>query len=149
MKLLNMFNSLSNLETALLVVFVFYLTMPIETPSVLANMVDSSMGMLSMFIITVYLFFNTNPIIAILYVFVAYELLRRSSEHTGRVSMVKFTPTQAKKDTKMASMNPPKSTSLEEEMVSKMAPVGHSDVSVYTNSTFKPVSEDVGTASQY
>jgi len=149
MKLLNMFNSLSNLETALLVVFVFYLTMPIDTPAFLAKSVDSSMGMLVMFTLTVYLFFYTNPLIAILYVFVAYELLRRSSEETGRVSMVKFTPTQAKKDSKMASMNPTKSSSLEEDMVNKMAPIGHSDVSVYTNSTFKPVSEDVGTASQY
>jgi len=30
-----------------------------------------------------------------------------------------------------------------------MAPVGHSDISVYSDSTFKPVAENVGTASLY
>jgi hypothetical protein len=47
----------------------------------------------------------------------------------------------------MANMNPPKKETLEEEIVDKMAPVGHSDMSVYTVSSFKPVAESVGTAS--
>ena len=47
----------------------------------------------------------------------------------------------------MKAMNPSKIESLEEEVVNKMAPVGHSDISVYTTSTFKPVAEKVGSAS--
>jgi len=49
----------------------------------------------------------------------------------------------------MKVMNPPKSSSLEEEVVEKMAPIGHSDISVYANSSFKPVAENVGSASVY
>jgi hypothetical protein len=47
----------------------------------------------------------------------------------------------------MKTMNPVVVETLEEEVVNKMAPVGHSDISVYTESTFKPVAEKVGSAS--
>jgi hypothetical protein len=59
-----------------------------------------------MFAITLYLFFYSNPILAILYIFVAYELLRRSAAFTGRVAMIQYTPTQQKKDNQMQKMNP-------------------------------------------
>ena len=47
----------------------------------------------------------------------------------------------------MKKMNPPKNHTLEEEMVEKLAPIGHSDLSVYTASTYSPIYEDVGGAS--
>lgn len=141
--------SLTNLEISTLVVFIVYLIMPIQMPEPVANLADSPLGMLGMFLITIYLFFNANPLLAILYVFVAYELIRRSSNVAGRVEMVKYTPSQIKKDAQMKAMNPNKVKSLEEEVVEQMAPVGHSDISVYSDSTFKPIAENVGTASLY
>jgi uncharacterized membrane protein (DUF485 family) len=145
----NVFKTLTHIEIALLVVFVVYIVLPIQTPNFLAGSIDSPLGMLTIFIVTVYLFFNTNPIVAVIYVFVAYELIRRSSNKPVRVNMVKYTPSQTMKDSEMKVMNPPKTSSLEEEVVGKMAPIGHSDVSVYANSTFKPIAENVGTASVY
>lgn len=141
--------SLSNVEISALVVFAFYLIMPIQMPAPVANMVDSPLGMLGIFLITIFLFFNANPLLAILYVFVGYELMRRSSNVTGRVEMVKYTPSQIKKDSHMKAMNPKKTKSLEEDVVEQMAPIGHSDISVYSASTFKPVAEKIGTASLY
>mgnify|MGYP003351146204 CR=1 FL=1 len=127
MDIFKMFQSLSKLESALLVIFVLYIIFPIDTPEFLAGMVDSSLGMLTIFIVTLYLFFNVNPIIAIVYIFVAYELLRRSSQKSGKVVIAKYTPTQAKKDAQMQAMNPPQKESLEEEVIKKMAPIGQSD----------------------
>jgi hypothetical protein len=49
----------------------------------------------------------------------------------------------------MKAMNPPQKETLEEEIVDKMAPVGHSDPSVFTDSEFKPVADKVGPASIY
>jgi hypothetical protein len=49
----------------------------------------------------------------------------------------------------MKKMNPVKTVSLEEEVVEQMAPVGKSDISVFTVSTFKPVAENVGSASMF
>jgi uncharacterized membrane protein (DUF485 family) len=145
----NMFRSFSQLEISLLVIFILYIVLPIQTPGFLANMVDSSLGMLSIFIVTIYLFFNVNPILAVVYVFVAYELLRRSSNKTGRVQIIQYTPTQAKKDAELQAMNPTRPESLEEEVVQKMAPIGHSDPSVFTSSSFKPVADNIRNASVY
>jgi uncharacterized membrane protein (DUF485 family) len=145
----NMFRSFSQLEIALLVIFILYIVLPIQTPDFLAGMVDSSLGMLSIFVVTIYLFFNVNPILAVVYVFVAYELLRRSSNRTGRVNMIKYTPSQAKKDAELKAMNPVRHETLEEEVVQKMAPIGHSDPSVFTSSGFKPVADNIRNASAY
>ncbi len=141
--------TMSPLEISVLVAFILYLVFPIQTPNFMAGLVDSPLGMVTIFVVTVYLFFYANPILAVVYIFVAYELLRRSSSVTGRVAMVQYTPSQIRKDVEMRAMNPPKSESLEEEVVLKMAPVGHSDMSVYTASSFKPVSESVSGASMY
>ena len=143
----NMVKSFSKLEIVLLVFFIIYLVLPIDTPAFLAGVIDSPLGMLSMFIITVYLFVKVNPILAVIYIFVAYELLRRSSNLTGRQTIMKYTPSQRKKDSQMRAMNPPKQETLEEEVVLQMAPIGRSDPSVYTSSTFKPVAENVKGAS--
>ena len=149
MNIANLFKSFSQLEISLLVVFIIYIALPIKTPDFLAGMVDSPLGMLTVFIITVYLFMTVNPILAIVYIFVAYELLRRSSRQTGRIQMIKYTPSQAKKDAVMKDLNPPRPESLEEEIVQKMAPIGHSDPSVYTSTSYKPVADKLQDASLY
>jgi len=142
-------DSLTNVETAVIVMLISYLALPIQLPDMFANMVDSPMGTIGIFILSVYLFFNANPLVAVLFVLVAYEMFRRSSNATGKAAMIKYTPTQARKDDKMKKMNPVKTTSLEEEVVNEMAPVGKSDVSVFTTSTYKPVAENVGSASMF
>lgn len=147
MKIPEVFRSLSKLEIALLVVFMSYIILPIPTPVFLSGLIDSPLGMLVIFLVTLYLFFYTNPILAIIYVFVAYELLRRSSIVTGRVAMIQYTPSQAQRDVQMKAMNPPQVDTLEEKVIKKMAPIGHSDPSTYLMSSYKPVAEDVGGAS--
>jgi hypothetical protein len=147
MKIPEVFKSLSKLEIALLIVFIMYIVLPISTPTFLSGTIDSPLGMLTIFLVTLYLFFYTNPVLAIVYVFVAYELLRRSSMVTGRVAMIQYTPSQAKRDIQMKAMNPPQVDTLEEQVIQQMAPIGHSDPSTYVMSSYKPVAEDVGSAS--
>lgn len=149
MKLQKMIGSLTQVEMIALAVFVLYIVLPIENPQFISNMVDTPLGMVGVLAVTLYLFFNANPLVAILYVFVAYELLRRSSKQTGKAAIQEHTPSQQKKDKKMEKMNPEKKETLEEEIVEKMAPIGHSDPVVFSESSFKPVAEDVGTASMY
>jgi hypothetical protein len=149
MNIANLVKSFSQLELSLLVIFVLYLVLPIQTPSFLAGSVDSSIGIVTMFAITIYLFFYSNPILAIIYIFVAYELLRRSSSFTGRVAMIQYTPTQQKKDTQMTKMNPVPSDILEVDVISQMAPIGKSDPIQFLSSSYKPIVESVGTASAF
>jgi uncharacterized membrane protein (DUF485 family) len=146
MNIPNLFKSFSQLELLLLVIFILYIVLPIQTPDFLAGAIDSSLGMLTIFIVTVYLFFHVNPILAVVYILVAYELLRRSANRTGRVSMIKYTPTQAKKDAELKALNPPVAETLEEQTIQKMAPIGHSEPSIFTSTTFKPVADNIKNA---
>jgi hypothetical protein len=86
------FKSLSKLEVLLLIVFIIYIVFPIETPTYLTGCIDSPLGMLIIFITSVYLFFHANSIVAVIYVLVAYELLRRSSQKKGQVILKEYKP---------------------------------------------------------
>ena len=144
-------------EIVLLVAFIIYLVFPIQTPSFLNGVIDSPIGLVTIFAITISLFLYTNPILAILYLFVAYEIIRRSSSKNIIVSSSSFkqvdnTPTLndidlAQKDVNLASIMPSEPT-LEEEVVNKMSPVGVSDAIVFTNSSYKPFAESVKGASK-
>ena len=107
----------------------------------------------------------TSPILGVLYIFVAYELIRRSSIQDARKNpqqlsgenstqympthVPKVVTTQSVKDSEMASMNPSRETSLEEEIVELRAPIGKSDPVKYTESSFKPVADNLIGASMY
>lgn len=149
MKFLNNFKKMTQLEMVLALLFVLYIVLPVEMPELISRLIDGSMGMLVLFGLAVYMFFNVNPVLAVLFVFVAYELLRRSSKTTGKEVIMKHTPSQAKKDEKMKKMNPVKKETLEEEIVDKMAPVGKSEMLSYVSSSFSPVAEEVNGASVY
>ena len=47
----------------------------------------------------------------------------------------------------MHHMNPPPEVTLEEEVVTKLAPIGQSQSSGYIDTSFKPISENVHSAS--
>ena len=149
MNIPSLFKSFSQLEIILLVIFILYIVLPIQTPGFLAGAINSSLGMLFIFIITVYLFFHVNPILAVVYIFVAYELLRRSGNSGGNVTLFQYTPTQAKKDADLKEMNPPRAETLEEQLIQKMAPIGYSDPSIFTSSSFKPVADNIKNASMF
>ena len=137
MNLLNTFKKMSKLEIGLSILFALFIILPLSVPDLLANFIDSAPGMIALFGV------------AVLFVFVVYELLRRSSKKTGKAIIQKHTPTQAKKDEKMKKMNPEKKETLEEEIVDKMAPVGKSDMISYVTTSFSPVAEEVNGASKY
>ena len=148
-KLSNTFNfkKISALEILVFILFVIYLVFQIQTPSVLIPFISSPFGITIVLIITLLVFFYTNPILGVLSLFVAYEFIRRSMSVVGKVVTVKYTPTQMKKDMEMVAMNPPKVVTLEEDIVSKMAPYGMSEPIKMELSSFKPVAENINNAS--
>ena len=141
-------HSISPLEIVLFAVFVLYLIFPVPTPSFLIQYINSNISIALIIILTFYMLFYTTPILAILTVFVAYELLRRS--HNGLVSkgVTRHSPSQWKKDAEMRKMNPPILKTLEEEVISTMAPVGKgSALYVSETSSFKPTQDKIAGAS--
>lgn len=149
MKLLNSFKSLSPLEIVTIVVFILFIIFPFKLPSTLANMVDCPVGFVLLFIITIYMFFNVNPVLGIVFIFVAYELLRRCSETTGKVAMLKYSPSQHNKDIELEKMNPPREVTLEEEVIRVMAPAQSEFIKGDSGSDFKPVMDPVVGASMF
>lgn len=141
MKLLESFKSIPPLEIALFIIFVIYIILPLNTPDFLAWYVDSPLGMIIIFCVTIFLFLYTNPVLGVLYIFVAYELLRRSSNVTARTAIVQYTPTQANKDAELKAMNPPKERTLEEEVIDIRAPIGKSQPVEFVTSDFKPIAD--------
>ena len=134
--------SISPLEILLFVLFVVYIVFSIPTPFFLIPLLDSPLGLGIVIITTLYLFLYTTPILGILSIFVAYEMLRRSSNVTGKTQIMKYTPTQVKKDKYMKEMNPPTHVlTLEEEVVKEMAPIGKSDPSTYIDTSYKPIAD--------
>ena len=141
------YQSLSKMEFGMLALFIIYLVMDIYPPEILASYLDTSLGMVGILLITLYVFMHYNPILGVVFLFVAYEIVRRSARVNNRVPMMLNTPTQAKKDAELAEMNPVSPATLEEEMVAQMAPIGKSSLISYVSSEYKPVAENVHNAS--
>jgi hypothetical protein len=141
------YQSLSKMEFGMLALFIIYLVMDIYPPEIVASYIDTSIGMVGILLTTLYVFMNYSPVLGVVFLFVAYEIVRRSARVNNRVPMMMYTPSQAKKDAELASMNPPVAASLEEEVVEQMAPVGKSSLISYTMSEYKPVSSDIHNAS--
>jgi len=147
MNLSTYFTSLSALEIGILILFVIYLVFDIYPTDTMAKYIDTPFGMASVLIITLYMFISFSPILGVIALFVAYEVIRRSAKINNRVAMIQYTPTQERKNVELAEMNAPQPTTLEEEMVATMAPIGKSSMISYQTSEFKPVAEELHGAS--
>ena len=148
MKLSDFSKSLSTLEIIVLVVFVIYLIFPLPTPQLIAPFINGSFGMLTVFIVVILIFLYTNPILGVVFIFVAYELLRRSAAVYKAQPMMKNSPTERKKTQEMVRMNPPKETTLEEQVIQKMAPAQKKFIRDDSGSNFKPVYHLINGASK-
>ncbi len=147
MNLSSYYNSLSQMEMGMLVLFVLFLVFDVYPPEAVAAYIDTSIGMVVILLTALYVFMNYSPVVGTVFLLVAYEIVRRAARVNNRVPMMLHTPSQDKKDAELAEMNPTQPTTLEEEMVEKMAPVGKSSIISYTMSEFKPVASDVHNAS--
>jgi hypothetical protein len=145
----NFVKKFSALEIIIMVILVLYLVFNIQTPDILTGYISSPIGIVIVLLLALCLFLYMNPVLGILGLFVAFELIRRSNAiaPVGKVTMLQYTPPQMKKDDEMVKMNPQKMASLEEEVVAQMAPLGVSEPAGYVTTSFRPVSENVHNAS--
>ena len=132
-------------ELVLIILLVVYLILGLKTPEPFASMIDSMGGKIVMFVVVIYLFMNAHPILAVLSLLVAFDLMRRSSMTTGIAALQKFAPSEEKKMSQFTAYNQ-FPYALEQEVVSKMAPIMKSGYSI-TPSSFKPLLDDTHDAS--
>ena len=161
--------NMSMTEIIVLCTFVLYLILPIGSPDIVSEFVVSPFGYLIIFIVTVFLFFYAHPILAILYVFVAYELLNRSIKALGgkkgrsttgprhvRINEVPQYSEEVPEYTDYADDAPvlvndrmSKETTLEEEIVNSTAPVGVSQSTHFVTTEFKPIADSTAYAASF
>jgi hypothetical protein len=133
-------------ELILVILFIIYLVMGYNTPEPLANLIDSLGGKIVIFIVVIYLFLNTNSILAVLALFVAFELIRRSSSTEMQPEEIqRYMPSEEKKTSQFTAFNQFPYT-LEQEVVNKMAPILKTGSSLHPP-TYKPLLDNLYDAS--
>jgi hypothetical protein len=124
------------------IIFVIYILLNVQTPSVIASPIDTIYGKVLVVAVAAVVFLKTNPVIGVLGFVVAYQIIKTSSITTGTYAMRHFLPSERSKENEMKSFNVIQSTSdiaptsisssadglvlpgtLEEEMVDRMAPL--------------------------
>jgi len=149
MKVIDSIKTLKPLEIGTLVVFILFIILPVKIPNAFTGVFDSAIGILLLFIITITLFVYINPILGVIFILVAYELIRRSALLMGKpiTQILSLDNTsQGTKDSELHKMNPVQSPTLEEEVIQTMVPATKDFIRM-DGSNFKPVMEPVTGAS--
>jgi len=136
------FNTLISQKPSQLVLgifFILYILLQINTPAFVASYVDTMYGKIVIVILAALVFMKTNPVIGILGLIVAYQIIKTATITTGTYAMQHYLPSEEIKMADMEKFNQDRG-SLEEEMVDKMAPlVIHNGDS---NLNYKPILDD-------
>jgi len=111
---------------------------------ILANLVDTTVGNIVVVLLAVTLLLSSNIIIGLLGCVAAYELIQKSRSVTGNLQLKQIQNAEKIKVDMLNNYND-YPISLEEEVVSKMAPLVHDYSNV--NVSFKPVLNNLHDAS--
>lgn len=129
-------------QVILSILFIVYLIMGYSTPAPIAHIIDTLLGKAVVILVALLLVMYFNPILAVLGIFVAFQLIRQSTIATGTYGMQYYLPTEEKKYSAMTEYNQFPYT-LEQEVVKKMAPVNRSGLLATDDFTFNPVLDDL------
>lgn len=137
----SLFKKEHNGQLVLAILFIIYLILGYKTPEPFASMIDSIAGKIVIFMVVIYMFIHTHPVLAVLSLFVAFDLIRRSSLTTGIDALQKFAPSEEKKMSQFSAFNQFPYT-LEQEVVKQMAPILRSG-STLSKPSYKPLLENL------
>ena len=126
-------------ELVLISLFVLYLVMGYQMPEQAARIIDSTIGKILIVLVALMLFGYSNPILGILALLVAYQLIKSSSVKTGMAGLEEYYPTESKKWTPFTPTNQFAYT-LEQEVVKKMTTQKFN--TEYVKAPFRPVLDD-------
>ena len=129
-------------QLLLIILFIIYLIMGYNTPYPLANFIDTVFGKVIVCILAFILLASSHPVLGILGLIVAFELIRRSNSEV----MDLYIPSETNKFNQMLSLNQVNEFNqfpytLEQEVVKKMTPNRSSGCSS-SPPTFKPLLEN-------
>lgn len=120
MELLNSLFSKKNIgQLILAILFIIFLLSNFSVPYSLAKIIDTKIAVVIIVVILILLVCYVNPLVSILAVLVAYELMKRSATIVGKTNLEDYYPVQEKKWSPFNSHHQFPYT-LEQEVVNKM-----------------------------
>ena len=87
------------------IIFGLYILLNVQTPEFLASAIDNIFGKVIVFAIAVVIFMKTNPVIGVLGLIVAYQIIKTASVTTGTYALRHYLPTEESKMQDMQSFN--------------------------------------------
>ena len=146
------FKKITALEIIIFVIFFVYLVFDIQMPIVINQYIDSPLGVVVVLVLALCVFLYTNPILGILSIFVAYEIIRRSSfapkiQYKAPIRIQREQPQISQMD--FGLNKKPTFThesTVEEEVISKMAPLATDAPTAFVDTSFKPIAENTHNA---
>ena len=136
-------------EMVLFAVLVIYIMFDISTPAMLAEHVDSVYGNIIVAILALSLFLSTHPVIGILGLFAAYELIKRSKHNASGPSSInalihQVAPGESYRSKYMEATQVTYNSGLEEALVGQVPVLSSQPPANYrdANSNFQPVYAD-------
>jgi len=136
-------------EMVLLVVLVIYIMFDISTPSMLAEYIDTVYGNIMVVVLALTLFLSTHPVIGILGLFSAYELIKRSKHNASGPSSLnalihQVAPGESYRSKYMEATQATYNSNLEDSLVSQVPMLSAQSPANYrdANSNFQPIYAD-------
>lgn len=108
------------------VVLLSYILLDFKPPVSVAIFIDENiLAQASIYALALGVFMHYHPIVGVLSLFAAHEIVKRSKVSTGGQAVFKYLPSQDKINNTLTALNDSfmNDITLEEELVSKMAPL--------------------------
>ena len=131
-------------QLVLSVLFVIYLVMGYKMPDGVAGLIDSTVGKIVVGLVALMLFAYSNPILGVLALLVAYQMIMGSSIKTGMAGLEEYYPTEQKKWSPFTPAHQFPYT-LEQEVVKNMTTQKFN--TEYVKAPFRPTLVDTHDAS--
>ena len=131
-------------QLVLSVLFVIYLVMGYKMPDGVAGLIDSPVGKIVVGLVALMLFAYSNPILGVLALLVAYQMIRSASIKTGMAGLEEYYPTEQKKWSPFTPAHQFPYT-LEQEVVKNMTTQKFN--TEYVKAPFRPTLVDTHDAS--
>jgi len=129
-----------NEHLVFIILLIIYIILDIKLPILIADAVDTIYGKIVLLILSINIYANINKIAGILSFIATYFMIIRSSKQTGSHAINHHLPSEKSKVEDFSKYNDFPIT-LEEEEVSRMAPLVRNDTS--TGADYKPVLESL------
>ena len=126
-------------QLVLSALFALYLVIGYQLPEGVATMIDSTFGKIIVVVVALMLFAYSNPVLGILALLVAYQLIKGASVKTGMAGLEEYYPTEAKKWSPFTPENQFPYT-LEHEVVKKMTTQKFN--TEYVKAPYRPTLDD-------